>query len=101
MSNGHDRLSMVNLYIFGRVIIVSNVQSLKEQIIQKAWEDAEFKKQLIANPKDAIKEAFGIDVPDTIDVEVVEESANKYYLVLPENPKTLKNADPLNAAAWQ
>ncbi|MGO4348317.1 NHLP leader peptide family RiPP precursor [Paenibacillus sp. MCAF9] len=80
---------------------MSNVQSLKEQIIQKAWEDAEFKKQLIANPKDAIKEAFGIDVPDTIDVEVVEESANKYYLVLPENPKTLKNADPLNAAAWQ
>lgn len=101
MSNGHDRLSMVNLYIFGRVIIVSNVQSLKEQIIQKAWEDAEFKKQLIANPKDAIKEAFGIDVPDTIDVEVVEESANKYYLVLPENPKALKNADQLNAAAWE
>ncbi|MGO4181361.1 NHLP leader peptide family RiPP precursor [Paenibacillus sp. TAF43_2] len=80
---------------------MSNVQSLKEQIIQKAWEDAEFKKQLIANPKDAIKEAFGIDVPDTIDVEVVEESANKYYLVLPENPKALKNADQLNAAAWE
>jgi len=91
---------MVNLYIFGRVIIVSNVQSLKEQIIQKAWEDAEFKKQLIANPKDAIKEAFAIDVPDTIDVEVVEESANKYYLVLPENPKDLNNAKQVAAAAW-
>lgn len=102
MSNGHDRLSMVNLYIFGRVIIVSNVQSLKEQIIQKAWEDAEFKKQLIANPKDAIKEAFGIDVPDTIDVEVVEESANKYYLVIPENPTTIKEeAIQAQGAMWQ
>ncbi|WP_063847553.1 NHLP leader peptide family RiPP precursor [Bacillus sp. FJAT-28004] len=80
---------------------MSNEQPLKDQIIQKAWEDAEFKKQLIANPKEAVKEAFGIEVPDTIEVEVVEESANKFYLVLPENPKTMKSVDQVEAAAWQ
>ena len=92
---------MVNLYIFGRVIIVSAEQSLKEQIIQKAWEDAEFKKQLLANPKAAVKEAFGVDVPDTIDVEVVEESANKYYLVLPQSPQEVTSANNSEGAAWQ
>jgi len=101
LSKGHDRLSMVNIYIFGRVIIVSKDLSLKDQIIQKAWEDAEFKKQLIANPKEAVKEAFGIEVPDTIEVEVVEESADKHYLVIPPNPTKAKEEISAQGAMWQ
>ncbi|WP_246096627.1 NHLP leader peptide family RiPP precursor [Paenibacillus sinopodophylli] len=69
---------------------MSTRQNLQDQIIQKAWEDAEFKKQLIANPKAAVKEAFGVDLPDAIEVEVVEESAAKFYLVLPESPSAVK-----------
>lgn len=80
---------------------MSGVQSLKDQIIQKAWEDAEFKKQLIANPKAAVKEAFGVDVPDTIEVEVLEETANKFYLVLPQNPAELKDTESVEGAMWQ
>ncbi|WP_414698949.1 NHLP leader peptide family RiPP precursor [Paenibacillus sp. LPE1-1-1.1] len=76
-------------------------QTLQEKIIQKAWEDAEFKKQLLADPKAAVKEAFGIDVPDSIEVEVVEETANKYYLVLPQSPTVVKSADDSVEAAWQ
>lgn len=76
-------------------------QTLQEKIIQKAWEDAEFKKQLIADPKAAVKEAFGIEVPDSIDVEVVEETANKYYLVLPQSPTEVKSAGDSVEAAWQ
>ncbi len=76
-------------------------QTLQEQIIQKAWEDAEFKKKLIADPKAAVKDAFGIDVPDTIEVEVLEESANKYYLVLPQSPQEVTNVNNSEGAAWQ
>lgn len=100
MSKEHDRLDMVNLYIFGRVIIVSTRQDLQEQIIKKAWEDAEFKKQLIANPKAAVKEAFGVDLPDAIEVEVVEESANKFYLVLPESPAAVKSDAHVAYPRW-
>lgn len=92
---------MVNLYIFGRVINVTAEQTLQEHIIQKAWEDAEFKKKLIADPKAAVKDAFGIDVPDTIEVEVLEESANKYYLVLPQSPQEVANVNNSEGAAWQ
>ncbi|MDQ8738788.1 NHLP leader peptide family RiPP precursor [Paenibacillus sp. LHD-38] len=80
---------------------MSAEKSLQDQIIQKAWEDADFKKELLANPKAAVKEAFGIDVPDTIEVEVVEESANKFYLVLPQNPAELKDAESVEGAMWQ
>lgn len=75
-------------------------QTLQEQIIQKAWEDAEFKKKLIADPKAAVKDAFGIDVPDTIEVEVLEETANKYYLVLPQSPQEVTSTNS-EGAAWQ
>ncbi|WP_246096626.1 NHLP leader peptide family RiPP precursor [Paenibacillus sinopodophylli] len=76
-------------------------QTLQEQIVQKAWEDAEFKKQLIADPKTAVKEAFGVDVPDSIEVEVVEETASKYYLVLPQNPSDIRSEDDSQLSAWQ
>ncbi|WP_139992845.1 NHLP leader peptide family RiPP precursor [Paenibacillus paridis] len=82
------------------MITVSAAQTLKDQIIQKAWEDAEFKKQLLANPKAAVKEAFGVDVPDNIEVEVVEESANKFYLVLPQNPAEVKDGDGVEVPMW-
>lgn len=83
------------------MIIVSAEQTLKDQIIQKAWEDAEFKKQLLANPKSAVKDAFGIEIPDTIEVEAVEETANKYYLVIPQSPADVQAAYDVNGAAWE
>ncbi|WP_183562281.1 NHLP leader peptide family RiPP precursor [Paenibacillus endophyticus] len=83
------------------MINVAAEQTLQEQIIQKAWEDAEFKKQLLADPKAAVKEAFGIDIPDSIEVEVVEETANKYYFVLPQNPSDISNDGDSDGAAWQ
>ncbi|MFB9274835.1 NHLP leader peptide family RiPP precursor [Cohnella cellulosilytica] len=63
-----------------------SLESLKVQIIKKAWEDPAFKSSLLSDPKQAIKAAFGIDVPSEIDLKVVEESSSQYYLVLPPNP---------------
>ncbi|OME68763.1 NHLP leader peptide family natural product precursor [Paenibacillus sp. FSL A5-0031] len=80
---------------------MSKEQSLRDQIIQKAWEDPEFKKQLIANPKEAVKEAFGIEIPDTIEVEVVEESENKVSLVIPQNPKDVKSEEQVAVPMWE
>jgi hypothetical protein len=101
LSTNHARIGMVNLYINGRVIILSEEQSLRDQIIQKAWEDEEFKKQLLENPKKALKEAFNIDVPDNIELEAVEETANKLHLVIPPNPSETSEDDTVNYPMWQ
>jgi TOMM propeptide domain len=63
-----------------------SVESLKVQIIKKAWEDPEFKKLLLADPKGAIKKEFGIDVPADVELKVVEETSSSYYLVIPPAP---------------
>ena len=65
---------------------MSSTQELRDQIIQKAWTDPEFKKQLLSNPESAIKDAFGVDIPKGYKLKVLEETEDTYYLVLPQSP---------------
>lgn len=76
-----------------------NEQELRDKIIEKAWQDADFKEQLLADPKAAIKDAFGIEVPENINVKALEESADNYYVVIPQNPANLDNG--VDAPMWQ
>ncbi len=55
------------------------------QLIAKAWTDEEFKARLKADPKAAMKEA-AIDVPEGVEIEVVESTQEKAYLVIPPKP---------------
>lgn len=77
-----------------------SVESLKVQIINKAWEDEAFKQQLLADPKAAIQGAFGVELPDAIEVKVVEESPGSYYLVIPPKPEELGNGDSGVEVVW-
>jgi hypothetical protein len=78
---------------------MSQEQELRDKIIEKAWEDAEFKKQLLADPKAAIKDAFGIEVPDNVNIKALEESADNYYLVIPQNPASVD--DDVEGPMWE
>jgi hypothetical protein len=64
-----------------------SLDSLKVQIIKKAWAEPAFKKSLLSEPKQAIKEAFGVEIPEGIELKVVEETPSSYYLTLPPNPE--------------
>ena len=52
-------------------------------IIAKAQTEDDYREQLLANPKHAIQQAFGKELPLGLEVRVVEEAANVVYLVLP------------------
>jgi hypothetical protein len=79
---------------------VSAEEILKKKIIQKAWEDPSFKAKLLSEPKAALKEAFGIDVPDTINLKAVEETTNSFYLVIPANPSNASFGISSANATW-
>lgn len=70
-----------------------SVDSLKVQIIKKAWEDPAFKQLLLSDPKAALKQGFGIDVPDEIELKVVEETPTSLALVIPPNPEEVLKAE--------
>ena len=58
-------------------------KQLEEKLIEKAMKDEDFRKQLIDNPAVAIQSFFGVKIPDTFKITVLEEDANSYFLVLP------------------
>ena len=56
------------------------------KVIKKAWKDPSFKARLLSNPKDAIADAVGIELPAVLKVRVHEDTSKVKNLVLPVNP---------------
>lgn len=61
------------------------VQKRYTHIVGKAWADEEFKRRLIADPKAVLREE-GIEIPDDVEVRVVENTEKVFYLSLPPKP---------------
>jgi hypothetical protein len=59
---------------------------LEQKLIQRAWEDENFKQELLSNPKAVFARESGEEISKDIEIEVIQETANKVYLVLPINP---------------
>jgi hypothetical protein len=58
-------------------------EEVQERIIAKSWQDETFKQELLNNPKAVFSREVGQELPDTIELRVVEENPNTLYLVLP------------------
>jgi hypothetical protein len=62
-------------------------QELEAQIIAKAWQDEAFKQELLSNPRATVIRELGLkEIPDNVDIKVVEENPNTLYMVLPMKP---------------
>jgi hypothetical protein len=77
-----------------------SADDLKVQIIKKAWEDPQFKEQLLQDPKGAIQQAFGIELPTDIELKVVEETPANYYLVIPTEPEEVMTVETSSAEPY-
>ena len=55
------------------------------QLIAKAWTDEAFKAKLLSDSKAAMAEV-GMDAPEGVEIEVVESTQEKAYLVMPPKP---------------
>lgn len=71
------------------------VQRKYAHIVAKAWNDEQFKRRLISDPAAVLREE-GIDVPDDVEVRVVENSERVFYLSLPPKPSGELSEDQLD-----
>ena len=55
------------------------------QLFAKCWKDEALKARFMADPKAVLKE-HGLDVPDGIDVKVVENADDCVHITLPAPP---------------
>ena len=56
---------------------------METHILAKAAEDEGFRAQLIDDPKAAISEVFGINLPEWFDIQVHPNTATTRHLILP------------------
>jgi hypothetical protein len=56
---------------------------MERRLIQRSLEDEAFRQRLLDDPRAAIEQELGTQLPESIEVRVVEESADTIYLVLP------------------
>lgn len=69
-------------------------RDLESRIVAKAWKDADYKKRLLADPKAVLQDELtnldpSITLPDSLKVQVHEENADLFHLVLPRNPNDI------------
>ena len=70
------------------------------QLIAKAWSDDTFKSELIKNPRSLMSD-MGINVPEGVDIQIVEDTPQKVHLVIPSRPsKDEMNEIDLNKLTW-
>ena len=56
---------------------------MRDHILGKAAEDAEFRTRLVADPKGVLTDEFGVELPDNFAISVHEDSSTHVNLVLP------------------
>lgn len=59
-------------------------KELEQRVIQRAEQDPAFRSSLLADPKAALEQELGASLPAGVQVQVVEETSNTVYLVLPQ-----------------
>jgi nitrile hydratase alpha subunit len=55
------------------------------KIVARAWADEGFRARLKSDPRADVAEETGITVPEPVQIEVLEETPDKAYLVIPTN----------------
>ena len=56
---------------------------MERRLIQRSLEDETFRQRLLDDPKGTIEQELGSRLAESVEVRVVEESADTIYLVLP------------------
>jgi hypothetical protein len=56
---------------------------VERTLVQRSMEDEDFRQRLLDDPKGTVEQEMGSRLPDSIEMRVVEESADTIYLVLP------------------
>lgn len=69
---------------------------MQDLLIQFSTQNPDYRQQLLENPREIVERQFGYEVPDGVNLEAVEETANTAYVVVPHVPEEgaeLEDAD--------
>ncbi|MDF5733224.1 MAG: NHLP leader peptide family RiPP precursor [Rhizonema sp. PD38] len=76
-------------------------QEIESQLILKVLKDEAFKQELISNPKAVYARELGQHIPERINIQVLEETSNTLYLVIPRSPADAEVTEELSEQALE
>jgi Nitrile hydratase, alpha chain len=63
-------------------------ERLRARLTVKAWRDPEYRRALLENPKETVAKELGVrELPEELEVRVIEEPPHGLYMVLPAVPQ--------------
>ena len=69
------------------------------RVVARAWRDRRYRARLMEDPRGALAEVIGQEIPRDVRIRVVEEDPNTLYFVLPHNPMEYEGAERLDEEA--
>ena len=66
---------------------METANEMRARVVERASTDEDFRAQLKADPKAALRDALGVSIPDSFSVEVHEEGAGTAHIVLPPDSR--------------
>ena len=72
---------------------------IREELLQKIWDDPEFKKTFIENPKKILEKELGRKLPRDLKVNVYENTPAIFNIVLPQKSSGELSDDDLENVA--
>jgi hypothetical protein len=67
-------------------LAVRGRKDLETLLIARSFEDERFKQELLTNPKALIEKELGTELPESLEIKVIEETETALYMVIPKNP---------------
>jgi hypothetical protein len=61
-------------------------RNLETRLIERAWKDPGFRKQIITDPKGLLERRLGQKLPEELKISVHEEDANTLHFSIPAPP---------------
>ena len=56
-------------------------------LIKRAWQDAEFKRKLLSEPRTTLEGALGVTLPAGLNIYIHEQTPTDLHLILPMPPE--------------
>jgi nitrile hydratase len=63
------------------------------------YKDPAYRSRIVREPRAMLREAFGLDIPDTVEIRVWDSSSEMRYWVLPQRPTGTEGMDEKALAA--
>ena len=66
---------------------MKSTNQIRAEILDRATVDIDFRNRFKADPVAALKEEFGLSVPDGFRINVLEDDSRNAHIVLPPSPE--------------